>query len=210
MSDPVTVEKINAYTHCIDQMWMALQYQAFRFAPKLVVVAFVDEDFTRSLTAYRKYEGFNKPSYVFDHGTLSLRTQEDQPPSFITWMRRNLALANAFSLNMEQLGHHLPLGSWWTTNAEILRQIVLDAEEKGVPILFVRLPSMEQREFATLSSHMSSMGADFLDLGDRTRDDAGQGIFIPGDGHINEQGHRLVADAIFNWMSAKQSEFIAE
>ena len=190
----------------IDQMSMALQYQAFRFAPKLAVVAFVDEDFTRSLTAYRKYEGFNKPSYIFDHGRLRLQTREDQPAAVAKCIRRNLSLANAFSLNMEQLGHHLPLGSWWTINAEILRQIALEAGKKGVPVLFVRLPSIGQQEFATLSSHMDSLGANFLDLGDRTRDDAGQGIFIPGDGHINENGHRLVADAIFNWMRSNQSK----
>ena len=194
----------------IDQMWMALKYQAFRFKPKLVVVAFVDEDFTRSLTAYRKYEGFNKPSYVLDHGTLRLQTREDQPPALAKYIRRNLALANAISLNMEQLGHHLPLGTWWTINAEILQQIALDAREQGVPVLFVRLPSIGQREFATLSSHMDSMGAHFLDLGDKTRNNAEQEIFIPGDGHINEQGHRLVADAIFNWIDANQRELIAE
>jgi hypothetical protein len=194
----------------IDQMWMALKHQASRIEPQLVVVAFVDADFERSLSAYRKFEGFNKPSYVLDQGTLRLRTREDQPPAIVIWMRRNLALANALSKNLEQLGHHLPLGSWWTINAEILQQMALDAREEGVPILFVRLPSKGQREFATLSSHMSSMGANFLDLGEKTRDDAGQEIFIPGDGHINEQGHRLVADAIFSWISANQSELIAE
>jgi hypothetical protein len=57
---------------------------------------------------------------------------------------------------------------------------------------------------------MSSMGAYFLDLGEKTRDVAGQDIFIPGDGHINEQGHRLVADAIVNWIVTWQSELIAE
>jgi len=194
----------------IDQMWMALKHQASRIAPKLVVVAFVDADFERSLTAYRKFEGFNKPAYVLDQGTLRLRTQADQPPAFITWMRRNLALANALSKNLEQLGHHLPLGSWWTINANILQQMALGAREEGVPILFVRLPSIGQSEFATLSSHMSSMGANFLDLGEKTRDAAGQEIFIPGDGHINEEGHRMVADAIINWISATQSELIAE
>lgn len=194
----------------IDQMWMALQHQASRFEPKLVVVAFVDEDFTRSLTAYRKYEGFNKPSYVFERGALRLRTGEDQPPALAKYIRRHLAIANAFSLNMEQLGHHLPLGSWWTINAAILQRIALDARARGVPVLFVRLPSMGQREFATLSRHMDSIGAHFLDLGDKTRSAAEPEIFIPGDGHINEQGHRLVADAIFSWISANQSELIAE
>jgi hypothetical protein len=194
----------------IDQMWMALKHQAFKFEPKLMVVAFVDEDFTRSLTAYRKYEGFNKPSYVLDHGTLRPRTREDQPPALIKYLRRNLALANAISLNMEQLGHHLPLGSWWTVNAEILQQIALDAQHNGVPVLFVRLPSRGQREFATLTAQMDRMGAHFLDLQDRTSNYAAEDIFIPGDGHLNEQGHQLVADAILNWINANQSEFLGQ
>ena len=194
----------------IDQMWMALKHQASRFEPKLVVVAFVDEDFERSLTAYRKFEGFNKPSYFFDQGTLRLRTREDQPPALITWIRRNLALANALSKNLEQLGHHLPLGSWWTINAGILQQIAVDARERGVTVLFVRLPSIGQREFATLTAQMNMMGAHYLDLEDLARDNAEEKIFIPGDGHMNEQGHRLVAAAILNWISANQSDLVTE
>ncbi len=194
----------------IDQMWMGLQHQSLKFEPKLVVVAFIDEDFERSLTAYRKVEGFNKPSYILEHGKLRLRTQEDQPPALITYLRRNLALAGVMSQNIEQLGHHLPLGAWWTINAEILQQMAMDAKEQGVPILFVRLPSRGQREFPTLTAHMSSMGANFLDLEDQTRDYAEEDIFIAGDGHINEQGHQLVADAILNWINANQSELVAK
>jgi hypothetical protein len=191
----------------LDQMWMALRHQASRFGPKLVVVAFIDEDFERSLTAYRKFEGFNKPSYVLEDGKLRPRTREDQPPALITYLRRNLVLASVMSQNLELLGHHLPLGSWWTINAEILRHIALDAREKNIPVLFVRLPSRGQREFSTLAAQMNIMGADFLDLGDQTRDYPEDEIFIPGDGHINEQGHRLVADAIFKWMNANPTRF---
>jgi hypothetical protein len=105
---------------------------------------------------------------------------------------------------MEQLGHHLPLSLWWTLNAEILQQIVLDARVMQVPVLFVRLPSRGQREFATLSAKMTSMGAHFLDLEEQTEGYAEDEIFISDDGHINEQGHQLVADAILNWIKAQK------
>jgi len=190
----------------IDQMWMALKHQASQFNPKLVVVAFIDNDFERSLTAYREWEGFNKPSFVLKTGKLRLRTREDQPPAAMTYLRRNLVLASVISQNLEQLGRLLPLGSWWNVNAAILQQIALNAGDKGFPVLFVRLPARGQKEFATLAAHMNSRGAHFLDLETQTRDYAEQEIFIPGDGHINEQGHRLVADAIFNWIRTNQSK----
>lgn len=186
----------------LDQMLLAIQHQILPLHPRLIVVAFIDEDFERSLTAYRKVEGFNKPSYVVEHGKLRLRTRADQPPAFITYLRRNLVLAGAMSQNMQQLGRVLPLGSWWTINAAILQQIALVAREQGVPVLFIRLPAPEQREFATLSAHMNSVGAHFLDMEEQTRGHAEQEIFIPGDGHINAHGHALVADAILNWIKA--------
>ncbi|MEZ5503381.1 MAG: SGNH/GDSL hydrolase family protein [Halioglobus sp.] len=185
----------------VDQMWMALRHQAAPLRPRLVVVAFIDEDFDRSLTAYRKFEGFNKPSFVLDHGTLRARTAADRPPAWITWLRRNLVLASVFSQNMVQLGHHLPVGSWWTVNEQILRQIAADAREEGATVLFVRLPSRGQQSFATLSHLMRELGAGYLDLEEQTGDIPEQEIFIPGDGHINEQGHQLVAAALLEWLA---------
>jgi hypothetical protein len=191
----------------IDQMWMSLKHKASRFDSSFLVVAFIDEDFDRSLTAFRKFEGFNKPSYVLDNGELRRRTQDDQPPDLVKKMRRHLALSSVISQNITQLGHHLPLGSWWSINAAILQQIEREARAMGAPVLFVRLPSRGQQEFGTLSALMKEMGAHYLDLEDVTRDYPEDEIFIPDDGHINEAGHQLVAEAIFDWISANPKNF---
>jgi hypothetical protein len=188
----------------IDQMWQAVRHQVAEFHPTLIVVAFIDEDFDRSLTAFRPVEGFNKPSFVIDGGELRPRTPEDQPPALVTYLRRNLALGSIASQNMQQLGRQLPLGSWWTLNARLLEQIAADAEAMDVPVLFVRLPAPGQREFATLSAFMREINAHYLDLEAGTKDNAESEIFISGDGHINAAGHQLVAAAIADWINTRK------
>jgi hypothetical protein len=184
----------------IDQMWMALKHQAANYDPKLLIVAFVDKDLDRSLTAFRKAEGMNKPAFLFEGGNLRLSTAEDQPPELIRQIDRRLALAGMLRENLRNLGYTLPLGTWWTLNAEIFTQMIRDAESVDVPLLFIRLPFRGARTFPTLTSFMDSEGANFLDVETLSNKFEDEAIFIPGDNHINEAGHQIVAEAVRQWV----------
>ena len=46
----------------IDQMWMTIRHEVIPRRPDFAVVAFVDEDFARGLTAFRPREGFKPRS----------------------------------------------------------------------------------------------------------------------------------------------------
>lgn len=184
----------------IDQMWMALRHQAPNYNPELIIIAFIDGDLDRSLTAFRKAEGMNKPTFILEDGKLRPRTASDRPPGLVTSIERRLALGGLLRVTLDRIGFTLPLGSWWTLNAGIFTQMIRDAEAAGVPLLFVRLPTRGENEFPTLDAFMASQGADFIDLEAITNSSHGEEIFIPEDNHINEEGHRIVATAIRQWV----------
>jgi hypothetical protein len=68
--DRVVVDNFAMPGFGVDQMWMSVRHQILPLHPSLVVVAFIDEDFSRSLMAYREVEGFNKPRFILSSGTL--------------------------------------------------------------------------------------------------------------------------------------------
>jgi hypothetical protein len=45
----------------LDQIWLTVRTQALPLHPRLVAVAFISADLTRSQEAYRPIEGSNKP-----------------------------------------------------------------------------------------------------------------------------------------------------
>ena len=63
----------------LDQMWMTLRSFALPRRSGLVIVAFIDDDFDRSLTAYRNFEGMNKPKFILDADQLRRATRDDRP-----------------------------------------------------------------------------------------------------------------------------------
>lgn len=184
----------------LDQMWMALRHQADEFQPRLLVVAFVDKDLDRSLTAYREAEGMNKPVFLLEDGVLRPQTAKDRPPDWFVRLDRGLALSGVLRENTKRLGYTLPVGEWWTLNAQIFRQMMEDARSREVPLLFVRLPFRGEREFPTLTAFMAAEGAYFLDVEALSNTVEDETIFIAGDNHINEAGHEMVADALLRWV----------
>ena len=74
----------------LDQMWMSVRHQALPLKPRLVIVAFIDEDLDRSLTAYRQWEGFNKPTFELEGGILRPQNAHDRPTGLIRYLERIL------------------------------------------------------------------------------------------------------------------------
>ena len=131
-------------------------------------------------------------------GELVKRTSQDRPSRVVQVLERGSALWGLGVRALRGLGYRFPVGDWWHLNRVLLDGIRASCREAGVPVLFVYIPSSKWRTFGTLRAHMAETRQHFVDLTDPTLSPAPrpQQLFFPKDGHINERGHRLVADAI--------------
>lgn len=187
----------------IDQMWMTLRAYALPLRPALVVVGFVDDDFDRSLTAYRQFEGFNKPTFVLDAGRLRPATASDRPNLAVRLLDQTSSLWVLARVVLRRVSYTRPVGTWWALNSAILDAMQADCNSRGVPVVFVRIPSQGTRpRFRVLRQHFRAAGMSLLDLADPGH--FGEGIFFPRDGHINARGHALVAAQLLAWLRSHQ------
>jgi hypothetical protein len=179
----------------LDQMWMSVRHQALPLKPDLLVVAFIDEDLDRSLTAFRQAEGFNKPTFELEDDTLRPQTPADRPNMLVRFLDRHSAIWTAGRLASRALGYHTDIGKWWRLNKAVFRSIVTDAKRAGVPLLFLRLPLKDWQSFPNLDRFMAVEQARFLNLGDSHARPVFD-VHFRTDGHINAAGHRFVAAAL--------------
>jgi lysophospholipase L1-like esterase len=188
----------------IDQMWLAVRSQALPRHPDLVIVAFINDDFARSLSAWRADLGMAKPSFVVEDGALRPAPVDDRPAAprrFVEDHSQVWALARRVG---RLIALRLPVGEWWTLNAALLDAIRADCDTAGTPVLFVYLPGKGARAFPTLSTHMRRTGAAFLDLGQPGT--APDGLHFETDRHPNVRGHRWIADRVLEWIRAERPE----
>jgi hypothetical protein len=179
----------------LDQMWMSIRHQALPMNPVLVVVAFIDSDLDRSLTAYRREEGFNKPTFELQNGTLRPQTIQDRPGALSRLFENHSSILRALQIWSWNLGYNHRFGDWWQRNEAIFKAIMSECREAGVPVLFVRLPLKNWREFPSLHELMKTEGSDLVDLGDPA-ERSGYDVHFHTDGHINQAGHSFVAAAL--------------
>jgi len=202
LGDGVVVRNLAMPGFGLDQMWMSVRHQALAMQPLLVVVAFIDEDLDRSLTAYRHVEGFGKPTFELEDGALRQRTPGDAPHPALSFLEHHSVLWSASRHLVRRIGHHVPIGDWWSRNAAIFRAILDEGRRAGAPILFVRLPSKSWRAFPSLNALMAEENAHWLDLGSPASR-PGHAIHFADDGHIDAAGHAFVAEALLAWMEAE-------
>lgn len=176
----------------LDQMWLTARHRALPLSPDLLVVAFIDRDLTRSLTAFREAEGMVKPTFVVTEDGLRPQTSDDRPPGLLRWIRRRSAIWGLVSAASVAAGFERPVGRWWTLNAAIMDEMIREVRQAEARVLFVRLPMREARPFPQLARHLQGAGVAYVDLSSNPT----EGIHFETDDHINEAGHRHVADAI--------------
>jgi hypothetical protein len=179
----------------LDQMWVTLRYVALPLVPDLVIVAFVDQDLDRSLTAYRAMEGFTKPTFIVDGDSLRPQTLADRPSRLMRALERHSTLWIAWRQAMRRLGFRWPIGEWWRTNSALFRQMAEDARRAGVPIVFVRIPTQLPLPFPSWNALMGELGVEYVDL---AHPDSlpPYPIHFPGDGHLDAAGHAFVAQRL--------------
>ena len=189
----------------LDQMWRVVSTVAIPIRPDLVIVAFISDDFTRSLTVFRNDVGFNKPTFVLRGGALVRQTRYDGPSGWFRFLERHSRLWAGAKEAVRLLGHHFGVGPWWDLNQAILDAIRAECREAGTQVLFVYLPTAKLRTFPALPVYMERTGADFLDLGNQPLGAPGM-LHYPADGHPNPEGHRRVSDALLAWIAREMPE----
>jgi hypothetical protein len=199
LGEDVVVRNLAMPGFGVDQMWMSVRHQALPMEPRLIVVAFIDEDLDRSLTAHRHVEGFGKPTFELDGGRLRPQMPDDAPHPTLSFIEHHSVLWSASRQLVRRIGHHVQIGDWWSRNAAIFRAILEDTRRAGVPVLFVRLPSKSWRAFPSLDRLMAEEEAHWLDLGSPASR-PGHAIHFADDGHIDAAGHAFVAAALLAWI----------
>jgi hypothetical protein len=189
----------------LDQMWRSVAEVALPIRPDLVIVGLIADDFARSLTAFRKDVGFNKPTFVLQDGALVRQTPEDRPPAWLGFLDQHSRVWMGAKEILHLLGVRFGMGPWWERNRAILDAIRADCRAAGTPVVFVFLPMAEPYRFPALSDYMKETGSSFIDLGSQAERPPEE-LHYPVDGHPNPEGHRFVAEALFAWIAREMPQ----
>lgn len=195
----------------LDQMLMTMVRHALPLHPDAVIVGFIDDDLDRSLTAYRAYEGLNKPMYIPEAGGhLRLATAHDRQNPLIAMLDAHSALWTLWRLGLRRLSYTVPTGSvWWRLNRAILDSLHATGAHAGVPVVFLRIPAPGVPDrFPVLRRHLQRRGALFLDLADPAVR-LPQDVFFPRDGHLTPAGHAWVADTLAWFLARAMPDLMA-
>ena len=181
----------------IDQVWLSTKHKVLPMKPDLLVVGIVNADFERSQIPFR--EGFNKPTFKLEHGQLVRRATEPTPNALWRYLDEYSHLWAAWELSKRWAGTHYGVTEYWTLNQALLDALREDANNAGVPVLFVYIPISSFKPFPALRAYMERVRADYIDL-TQQRPVPPKSIYLPHDGHLSAEGHRYVANLIEDWI----------
>jgi hypothetical protein len=185
----------------IDQMYLAYRQYKDIIRPHIVILAFIDEDVSRVLQAYRKDEGLNKPSFKLQDGELRLRTALDATHPLLNRMMRHSRLLGLISQET-----YLGLEARPIVRA-ILSKIAQETHEEDRRFVVLRIPLREQStllgrivwQLRGWRTALDDVGAEYLDpLGEMRTIQNWATDFYLEDGHLSAAGNRQLASFIYN------------
>jgi hypothetical protein len=189
----------------LDQMWRTLDRYGRRVSPTIVVLAFVDDDLRRSLTAYRRREtkgiGGNpwwwKPTYRLAGDSLRPATPADRPSGLVGYLSRHSRLVQLWRRASWRLSMQFAEGPPWQINEAILRAVRDECQAAGAKLVAVRIPEKGQWHpaAAPIGRAMAREGIEFLDLATALPPDP-ERYYFSNDPHLNAEGHRWVAQEL--------------
>ena len=127
------VFNLSAAGWSLDQMYLAYLEYRDTLRPRVVVLAFIDDDVPRVLEAYRVQEGMNKPSFRVVDGALVRRSPADRPSGLAAIAERSAALRCL-------LREVARVTTARTITARILRRLAEDTARRGERLVAVRIP----------------------------------------------------------------------
>lgn len=194
----------------IDQMWMSLHHYGWPLAPDIVVLAFIENDLTRSLSAYRwRGEWRWKPAFALRNGRLVPQTAENRPSGIRRWVQRHSRLAEAWGQVMRRLNRRYAIGYRWRLNRALFEAIRDECLEAGIPLLAVYIPSRDNWEpLPMLHIEFADMGIPFFDLAELLPAHP-DSLYFEIDRHWNNAGHAFAAEALSRAMVALAPSLLA-
>ena len=179
----------------LDQIFLSVREYALDLQPDLLLVALYEEDFERSMTAFRADEGFAKPAFRLARGRIEQRTIDDRRPVAERWLERHSRLFTAARRSIQRLGYRSGVGETWKLNAAILDELRSICGAANVPLLVIYIPSPRWTGIPMLRRKMQEHAVPFVDP-TSFEETAPPGAYFPVDGHLNETGHARFASWI--------------
>jgi len=193
----VQPENIGMAGFAVDQMWRALAHEFDARRPDVVIVSFVTDDLTRSMTAYRYRNGWmRKPTYQLEGGVLVEQTEANAPGSWTRFFERKFALAEVYRRAARSFGLRQGLGERFELNLRLFEAMRDYCRERGAKFLVVHLPQRGAwRPLESYAAEFEQSDTAYLDLGAAFVDSPNE-LYFPKDPHFNARGHEFVAQAL--------------
>jgi hypothetical protein len=185
----------------IDQMYLSYQKYKDVIKPDIVILAYIDDDLSRVLEAYRKYEGLNKQSFIIENGKLVPRKPLSKNQMFLNAVMRKSVF---FSLLMRYI--------YLIKDARpIVRYAFLDianeTQQKKAKFVVIRVPTEDYANSNIVYKRLSDfknvlMGTDVLylePLKEFTQIPNWQvKLYLSGKSkHLSSAGNEFLADYIY-------------
>ena len=120
----------------VDQAWLSARYQALPLKPDLLVVGLIDIDFERSQVAFRRNEGFGKPTFRLINGRLMQRGTEAPPNFLMQYLDERSRLWSMGVRAWRAAGVKYGAGEYWSLNQASSTQSATIAEKPASPCSF--------------------------------------------------------------------------
>jgi hypothetical protein len=185
----------------VDQMWLSTRYQALPLKPDLLIVGLINVDFERSQAAFRRFEGFAKPTFRLVGSRLVQRTTESAPNFIMQYLDERSRVWSMWIGAKRWFGLQYGYGEYWTLNQAIIAAIREDCRKAGVPVLFAYIPAKGMKPFPSLRAYMERTGAAYIDLTEQ-RPVPPPSIYLRHDSHLSVEGHRYVGNLIDSWIKS--------
>lgn len=183
----------------VDQMVLAYQAYSGLIKPDVVILAFIDDDIERVLEAFRVAEKLNKPSFTVQDGELVTRPAASAP---------EISLSKLIGKSV--LFSYLLRESYFVFEAKpIVGKMLHDMEQEvrgnGGQLIVLRIPTQDQfgrlqtqrRSWIGVESMLADTEAIYLSpVAEITQSPDWSSRLYFTDGHLNEDGNRLLADFI--------------
>jgi hypothetical protein len=180
----------------IDQMVLAHERFAERMSPKVVILAFIDDDVERVLEAYRRAECMNKPCFEIRDGAL---VPQDSPTGFELFLNR-IARKSVFFGTMLRSAYLFTDAK--PVVARLLSKLASDTARTGGRLVVLRIPTRNdatrsgsiRRRMVSCAGAVEAAGARYLDAREELMQVPGwYSDFYVQDGHLSVPGQRFMA-----------------
>jgi hypothetical protein len=177
-------------------MLRALEKFGPKINPNIVILAVYTDDFRRVMPRYAGM-GFTIPKYELKNGGLvSIAYQSDA-----SWQKLHLAQA-AYEIYWNKIANR----NRYDLNKELLNRIYQVTQNLRAKLILLYLPGKrdtaedrERRQF--LKNWSDAQHVSYLDLHKPLNNAGIDKTYLKGDWHWNENGHRIAADEIANYLS---------